>query len=191
MKNYNKFNILSLASMSQLLAAVLLVCSFSAHATAPRITAQMFGEERHAEIVAYQSASSSAKSESALTLEIVAEAFKSLGKAPVVDVLPSKQLASYALFNNEAVALIGSPQDLAAKDKKQFNVVTFYLSAGGDEPVVLIFSKAHGADLHKAFVAGMQKIIKSGRYLEIIEKTRGKLPSDYVRRIKHLNPGWK
>jgi hypothetical protein len=191
MKNYNKIKELSIFCMAQLLAAVLLVCSFSANATAPRITAQMFGEEKKADIVAYQSASSSAKSEAALTLEIVTEAFKSVDKMPVVDVLPSKQLASYALFNNEAVALIGSPQDLSAKDKKQFSIVTFYLSAAVDTPVVLIFSNAHGADLHKAFVAGMQKIIKSGKYLEVIEKTRGKLPADYVSRVKHLNPGWK
>jgi hypothetical protein len=191
MKNNIIFNRLSLVCAGRLLTALLLLCSFNAHATAPRITAQMFGEERHADIVAYQSASQAAKSDTALTLEIVTEAFKSVDKAPIVDVLPSKQLAGYSLFNNEVAALIGSPQDLQAKDKKQFSVIPFYLNATGDEPVVLIFSNERGADLHKAFVAGMQKIIKSGKYLAIVEKTRGKLSADYVGRIKHLNPSWK
>ncbi|MCX7192338.1 MAG: hypothetical protein NTY60_01710 [Proteobacteria bacterium] len=181
MKNYNNRTIVRLSAL------FLLACTFGAQATAPRITAQLFGEERKADIVAYQSAMPEAQSDSALAVQIVTEAFKAAGKTPVVDVLPSKQLATYALFNNDAVALIGSPQDLAVKDKKQYNVVTFYLGAAGD--VVLIF--AHGTGLHKAFVAGMQKIIKSGKYLEIIEKSRGKLPADYVKRIKRLNPGWK
>lgn len=193
MKNYNNFPYSALGGMTRLVAIVLLVCSFSANATAPRITAQLFGEERKTEIVAYQSAPSEAapKSDSGLTVEIVTAAFKAAGKTPAVDVLPSKQLATYALFNNEAVALIGSPQDLAGKDKKQYRVVTFYLRGAGDEPVVLIFSNLRGKELHKAFVDGLQKIFKSGKYVEIVEKSRGKLPADYVIRLKRQNPGWK
>ena len=172
-----------------LTALLLLACSFSAFATAPRITAKMFGEERKADIVAYQSAD--AKSDSALTVEIVKAAFSAAGKTPVLDVLPSRQLAAYELFSSDALALIGSPEDLAAKDSKQYSVVTFYFSAQGDEPVALIFSHARGGALKKAFIDGMQKLLKSGKYLEIIEKSRGKLPADYISRIKRQNPGWK
>lgn len=191
MKNYNHFSYLAWGGMTRLLAIMLLVCSSSANATAPRITAQLFGEEKKVDIVAYQSASSdaAANSENALTVEIVTQAFKAAGKTPTVDVLPSKQLATYTLFNNEAVALMGSSQDLAEKDKSQYRVVTFYLRA--DEPVELIFSNARGKELHKAFVVGLQKILKSGKYLEILEKYHVKVPADYIGRLKRQNPGWK
>lgn len=193
MKNYNHFSYSAWGGMTRLLAIMLLVCSSSANATAPRITAELFGEEKKVDIVAYQSASSdaAANSEKALTVEIVTQAFKAAGKTPTVDVLPSKQLATYALFNNDAAGLIGSHQDLAAKDKNQYRVVTFYMKLAGDEPVALIFSNVRGRELHKAFVEGMQKILKNGKYLQIVEKHRGKLPADYVSRLKRQNPGWK
>lgn len=193
MKNYNHFSYSAWGGMTRLLAIALLVCSFSANATAPRITAELFGEERKSDIVAYESAPSEAahKSESALTVEIATAAFKAAGKTPTLDVLPSKQLATYALFNNDAAGLIGSPQDLAARDRSQYRVVTFYLTGAGDEPVALIFSNAQGKGWHKAFVDGMQKILKNGKYLQIVEKHRGKLPTDYVSRLKRQNPGWK
>jgi len=175
--------------IARLSALLLLACSFGVQATAPRITAQLFGEERKADIVAYQSTGMDSRSETALMVQLVTEAFKSVGKTPVVDVLPSKQLATYALFNNDVVALIGIEQDVSRQDKKQYNVVTFYLK--GDEAVALIFSKVRGADLHKAFVGGMHKILKNGRYQELIVLSGDKLPADYVSRIKRMNPGWK
>jgi len=178
-------------TLARLSALLLFACSFSAQATAPRITAQLFGDEQKADIVAYQSASADAKSETELTLALVTEAFKASGKTPIIDVLPSQQLATYALFNNEAVALMGSAQDLAGQDKKKYSAVAFYLRGTGDEPVVLIFSNARGKELYKAFVAGMKKILKSGKYLQRVEKSRGKLPADYVGRVQRLNPNWK
>jgi ABC-type amino acid transport substrate-binding protein len=177
-----------------------LLCSCGAQAaTAPRITGQMFGEEKKADIVGYQALpmDASAKSESALAMEIVTEAFKAAGKTPTVDLLPSKQLAKYALLNNNVVALLGSPQDLTEQEKNQYRVVTFFLkgSAPGEESVSLIFSKknARGDEWHQAFNEGLQKILKNGKYLEILEKDRGKgqVPSDYVNRLKRHNPGWK
>lgn len=184
-------------SMARLLAMFCLVCSWSAEATAPRIAPQLFGEEKKADIVGYRFAplESAAKSDGELMLEIVAEAFKAAGKSPVVDVLPSKQLAKYALLNNDAVALMGSSQDLTAKEKNQYRVVTFYLRDGssGEEPVALIFSKARGNELQLAFNEGLQKIIKSGKYLEILKKYRGKeqVAADYLNRLKRHNPSWK
>jgi hypothetical protein len=186
-------------SMARLLAVFCLFCSWNAQATAPRITSQMFGEEKKADIVGYQLVplAPAAKSDGELAVEIVKEAFKAAGKAPVVDVLPSKQLATYALFSNDAVALMGTQQDLAAKEKNQYLVVTFYLKgiAPAEEQVSLIFSKknARGNELQLAFNEGLQKIIKSGKYLEILEKYHGKgnVPADYASRLKHHNPGWK
>ena len=199
MKNYQDFSRSVCVGMARLLAISCLVCSWSAQATAPRIAPQLFGEEKKADIVGYPFAPLEAsKSDGELPVgtlaeEIVTEAFKAAGKAPVVDVLPSKQLAKYALFNNDAVALIGSLQDLAAKEKNQYRVVTFYLRAPADEPISLIFSNVRGRDLHKAFNEGLQKIIKSGKYLEILEKYQGKghVPADYVSRLKRHNPSWK
>lgn len=183
-----------------LLAIFCLVCAWSAEATAPRITPKMFGEEKNADIVGYQLAASSevaAKPMGELVLAIVTEAFKAAGKTPTVDVLPSRQLASYALTNNEALALIGSLQDLTAKDKDQYSVVTFYLKgeATGEEPVALIFGKKneHANELYVAFNEGMQKIIENGKYLEILEKYHGQghVPADYAKRLKRQNPSWK
>lgn len=177
-------------SVARLSAWLFLVCAWSAHATAPRITAQLFGEERKADIVAYQSVPAEA-AEHELAVEIVKEAFKAAGKKPILDVLPSKQLATYALTNHDVVGLLGSPQDWAGKDKKQYGIVVFYLKSRADEPVGLVFSQAHGKTLQKSFIEGMQKLIKSGKYLQMVEKFRGKLPADYVVRLKLQNPGWK
>jgi hypothetical protein len=194
MKHYTDFSCFTGGSMARLLFVFCLIFSWSAQATAPRITPQLFGEEQKADIVGYQFAEpldAAARSESAQQVEIVTEAFKAAGKTPAVDVLPSKQLATYALFNNDAAALMGSVHDLAAKDTNQYRVVAFYLK--GDEPVSLIFSKKHarGNELYQAFSEGLQKIIKSGKYLEIMEKYHTRMPADYARRLKRHNPGWK
>ena len=199
MRHYANFSCFTGGNMARLLAMFFLVCSCSAQATAPRITAQLFGEEKKADIVGYQFSpvDAAARSDSALAVEIVTEAFKAAGKAPVVDVLPSKELAKYALLNNDAVALIGGSQDLTAKEKNQYHMITFYFRgiAPGEEPVFLIFSKknARGKELQPAFNEGLQKIIKSGKYLELMEKYHGKdkVPADYASRLKRHNPGWK
>lgn len=187
MKNYNDDS--CSGGIARLSALLFLVISFSAHATAPRITAQLFGEEQKVDIVAYQPASPEVSPETALAVEIVTQAFYAAGKTPVVDVLPSKQLAIYALLNNEAAGLIGRPGDMPAKGT--YRMVTFYLGGVASQPVCLIFSNARGRALHNAFVEGVQKILKNGRYLEILEEHHVKVPADYVSRLKRLNPGWK
>ncbi|MDD5268059.1 MAG: hypothetical protein PHO08_13180 [Methylococcales bacterium] len=201
MKHYKNpaFSCPAWAGMVRLLTLFCLVCSWNAQATAPRITSQMFGEEKKADIVGYQLAplDAAAKQDGELAVQIVMEAFKAAGKTPLVDVLPSKELARYALFNNDAVALIGSPQDLTAKEKNQYHLITFYLRGipPGEEPVSLIFAKKNprGKELQSAFKEGLQKIIKSGKYLELLEKYYGKanVPADYPSRLKRHNPGWK
>ncbi|GAB5604849.1 hypothetical protein TK5_09280 [Sideroxyarcus sp. TK5] len=175
-----------------------LVCSWSAQATAPRIAPQMFGEEKKADIVGFQFSpkEAAAKSENALLLDIVTVAFKAAGQAPVLDVLPAKQLATYALQNDEAAALMGSLADLPAKERGKYRAVTFYLGSKttGNKAVALIFSKtARGNALHRAFSAGLRDIIRSGKYLEILETYHGKgqVPADYAARLKRQNPGWK
>lgn len=173
----------------QFLVIFLLSCSFSAYATAPRITAQLFGEERQSDIVSYQPAG--AHADNLLVLEIVNEAFKAVGKSPVVDVLPSKQLAVYTFFNNDVAGLIGNQDDLAGKVKKQYRMVTFYLAGVDEQPVALIFSNQRGLALHKAFVNGMQNIISSGKYQQLFEKYHDKLPAGFILRLKRQNPGWK
>jgi len=47
------------------------------------------------------------------------------------------------------------------------------------------------AELQPAFNEGLQKIIKSGKYLEILEKYHSKAPADYAGRLKRHNPSWK
>lgn len=191
MKNYKGLVYPVWSRAARLLAILLLVCPVGAHATAPRITSELFGEEKKADIAAYQVSVPDAegKVEGALVLEIVTRAFKAAGKTPVVDVLPSRQLAIYALFNNDVQALVGSPQDLVVKEKTPHRMVAFYLRADG--PVVLIFSNRRGRELHKAFVDGMHKILRSGEYLEILEKYHISPGADYMTRLKRQNPDWK
>lgn len=182
----------------RLLAMSCLVFSWGAEATAPRIAPGLFGEARKADIVGYQfsPSESAARVDADVAAELVTEAFKAADKMLTVDVLPSKQLAKYALFNNEAVALIGSSQDLSAKERNQYRVATFYLrGVAPEEPVSLIFSKknARGNELYRAFGEGLQKIVKNGKYLEVMEKHYGKgyVTTDYLARLKHHNPALK
>jgi hypothetical protein len=184
--------------MASLLAMFFLAFSGSAHATAPRITPELFGEATKADIVGYQFAppDAAATSDGELAVKIVTAAFKAAGKKPTLEVLPSKQLATYALLNNDAVAMIGSPQDLPEKERKRYRAVTFYLRgiAPAEEPVSLIFSKnARENEWYQAFNKGLRKIIKSGAYLEILEKHHGKRDgeADYFDRLKRHKLGWK
>lgn len=179
--------------IARLITASLLLCSWNAQATAPRVAPQMFGEEQKADVVGYQTAQPGvAGSDGKLLMHIVVEAFKAAGSKPVVDMLPSRQLAKYALQSNDAAALIGSAEDLTDSERGQYRVVTFYLRETG-KPVLLIFSKERGIELHLAFNKGLRKILQSGRYLEILEQHHGKgqAPADYATRIQRLNPGWK
>lgn len=177
--------------MARLMALFFLVCSCSANATAPRITADLFGEERKADIVAYQLApfDAPAKADTALAVDIVMAAYEAAGKTPALDVLPSKHLALYALTSNESLVLLGSVQDLSVQNRKQYSVITFFFR--GDVPVSLIFSKTHGKELHTAFNLGLQKIIATGKYQEILEKHQIKSIAEHVRRVKLQNTGWK
>lgn len=177
---------------------ICLIGPWPAEATAPRVTAQLFGEAKPvAEIVSYQGSplNPTSKQDEQLTMELITEAFKTVGKTPTVDILPSKQLATYALFNNEVLGLVGSPRDLTEKQTKQYRLTAFLLvGTGADEEVVaLIVGIPRGAELSQAFNTGLQAIIKNGKYLEILEKYRGKgqVSADYFSRLKSHNPNWK
>jgi hypothetical protein len=169
-----------------------------AQATAPRITPQLFGEAKKADIVGYQFApfDAAAMSDGEVAVNIVMEAFKAAGKTPALEVLPAKQLATYALFNNDAVAIIGSLHDLPEKERKRYRAVTFYLrgNASTEEPISLIFSKSSREnEWYLSFNKGLRKIITSGKYLEIMEKYDAKreVSADYFNSLKRHNPGWK
>lgn len=185
--------------MSSLMLMCCLFFSWSAEATAPRIAPTLFGEERKAEVVSYQSgaADAAARSEHALTVELVTEAFAAAGKTLAVDVLPSRQLAKYALVNGDAAALIGGQQDLTTQETNDYRVVAFYVhgTAANEKAVSLIVSKKHtrGNELHQAFSEGLQKIVRSGKYQEILEKHLGKehVPAGYFNRLKRYNPSLK
>jgi len=203
MNNSKVFDLAStslICMMRLLLMLSLIMCSWSVGATAPRVTAQMLGEEKKVDIVGYQSIPLNATandSDGKLSLEIVAEAFKASGKTPIVDVLPSKELAKYALLNNGAAALIGSPGDLNAKEKNQYDIITFYLIPieSGGQQFSMIFRKmdVHAKELKNAFSNGLKNIIKTGKYLELVEKYhgKGKISTDYANRLKQYNPSWK
>lgn len=197
MKNYTIREFGSTAI--HLLTLLCLLCSLNAQATAPRIVPKLFGEERRADIVGYQAApqEASTRAESALIAQLVSEAFVAAGKPQAVDVLPSRQLAKYALLNKDAQAMIGGPRDIAASEQEQYRQAIFYFgfASAGDDAAVLILSAKNprATELLQAFNAGLQKLIKSGKYLELLEQHygKGKVPADYFSRLKHLNPGLK
>jgi hypothetical protein len=186
-------------SVIGLLAVLFLLCSVSAQATAPRVAPKLFGDEKPADIVGYQfvGTDSAARPISEFAIALVTEAYKAVGKAPVIDVLPSKQLATYALTNNDAAVLIGTPQDVSAKEQKQYRTVVFYIhgTAPGETLVALIFGnkKVESKALYSAFNEGMKKLIKSGRYLAILSDLNGKgsVPANALTRLKSHNPSWK
>lgn len=185
------------SAIGRRLAVLCLLAAGAAEATAPRITPQLFAD-RPADIVAYQLApiDAAARADGELAEKLVIAAFKAAELTPTLDTLPARQLAKYALLNNEAVALIGSPQDLSEPERKQYRMVTFLLrdTTPGEPAVALIFSKdKREAKWYRAFNEGLQKIIGNGTYLDIIKPYRAKdgLPADYFKRLKRHNPDWK
>lgn len=184
---------------ASLLLMLGLFISYGAQATAPRIAPQLFGEEKAVDVVAYQvgSADAATKNENLLTIDLLIAAFAAAGKQPVVDVLPSRQLAVYKLARHEVAALVGEHQDLTEQERSRYRVITFHVRTREAEevPVALFFSKKHarGAELHQAFNAGLGKIIANGTYLKVLEKYQGKgnVPAGYLNRLKRYNPGQK
>lgn len=180
-------------------AAIALTGAWTVEATAPRISAGMFGEEKKADILQYRLSilGTSIESEQKLLTGIVAEIFKAGGKSPVMDVQPARQLAKYSLFNGEVAALIGSPKDFNNKEKKRYHIVIFYLSGAktNGAEVAMIFSKTHPSanNLHSVFESSIQQLIASGKYLEILETHYGKgsITSEYFDSLRQRNPNWK
>jgi hypothetical protein len=108
-----------------------LLCSWNVNATAPRIGPQLF-DERKADIVAYETTPliTTTQADGGLAIAILSAAFNAAGQTLVIDILPAKPLAKYALLNNEVLAMIGDAQDLSAQEKNQVLAEAFYLKIG-------------------------------------------------------------
>jgi hypothetical protein len=201
MNKSNRMNHYRFASgnLASLLALCLLLFAWGAEATAPRVAPKMFGEERQVDVVGYYSDQNSppAETEGKLTADLLGAAFQAGGMQPYIDVLPSKQLAKYEFVVNQVPVLICAEGDLTAKEMRRYRTVTYFLRdvAHGKNPVSLVFDlkNPRGDKLYKAFDNGLQKIIKNGSYLEVMQKHLGKeaVPSGYLDHLKRQNPGWK
>ncbi len=166
------------------LACLCLVLPLQALATAPRISAEMFGAEKRQDIAAYLVD----QQEMDLMAEIVAEAFRPSGLSPSVDAMPSRQLARYALSSGDAPVLMGTAQDLPKKG--DYRKIGFYIRPSG-EAVFLIFGHGGRADrFYDAFESGLRRMLKSGKYAEILGKHL-KAHGDAAERVERLNPQWK
>lgn len=179
-----------------LLALFFLVFSLNAQATAPRIAAQLFGEETRADIVGYQAYEPVEKADAQLAVQIVNAAFAAVGKTQSVDLLPSRQLAKYALTNGDALALMVRGGDMRPAELASYHVVTFYLTgvAGKEDVISLIINKNKlGGELRRAFDQGLGKLIRSGKYQELLEVQYGKgqVPAGYFIRLKQHNSALK
>lgn len=176
--------------MLSLFGVLCLFAAGSVQATAPRIAAQMFGVESKADIAAYpfvQITDSSSKAEEELLLELVRAAYKAAGQEVVIDVMPSRQLAQYALQNGDVAALLGTNQDSAAKT----HAIVFFIRENNEQPVSLIFNiKSEQANKrYKAFANGLNKIISDGQYAHIFSLYCGKdaTAAEMIKHIKSLN----
>ncbi|MDD2777046.1 MAG: hypothetical protein PHU06_13925 [Gallionella sp.] len=187
----------TLGSLAHLLAFSLMLFTWSAEATAPRIAAKMLGEERHVDVVGYYSSSQNtpaAEIEGKLTADLLSAAFQAGGMQPEIDVLPSKQLAKYEFVVNQVPVLICAEGDLTAKEMKRYRLVTYFLSdvANGNNPISLAFDlkNPRGDKLYKAFDKGLQKIISNGKYRELMQKHLGKdaVSANYFSRLQRQNP---
>lgn len=180
-----------------LLALCWLMAAGHAHATAPRVTPKLFGEERRTDIVGYQLGPQQAADERVLAANIVTQAFEAAGMTLTVDVLPSRQLARYALLSGDALALIGNRRDVAGDEQEAYRQVPFFVSpvAVAAEPQLLILDarSERTPELILAFNEGLQRLINSGKYLLLLERHygKGRVPSDYFTRLKRLNPALK
>jgi ABC-type amino acid transport substrate-binding protein len=266
-----------------LLGLFSLLCVESVQATAPRIAAHLF-DERKADIVSYEITPlvTATQTDGGLAIAILSAAFNASGEKLIIDILPAKPLAKYALLNNEVVAMIGTNQDLSAKEKTQVLSEVFYLQIGryfyfkphhpaglpwqskltdlkglkygglygseqtlyqnagiamqeGDvrslfeklhsqeldfigvpdlvgefwlnkaypqeqqdfaslnviaweQPLAIFFAKNNprSRELHKAFVTGLEKILKNGQYQQLLAKAYGKQPhpADYAAQLQ-------
>lgn len=275
---------LNLHNISRLLITLCLFWSYGCYATAPRIAPQMFGEERKADIIAYEIPPlvTGTQTDGGLAIAILSAAFNASGQKLIIDIVPAKPLAKYALLNDEVVAMIGESPDISAKEKNQFLSEAFYLKIGRhfyfkpnwksvfpwqgslsdlkglrygglsgseqldykaagiqaqesdmrglfeklrnqeldfigvpdlmaelwinkvypqqpqdfvsingiawDQPLYILFAKNNprSQNLHKAFVVGLDKIIKNGKYQEALEKVYGRqqVPADFISRLQ-------
>lgn len=282
---------LTLLNIRRLLGVACLFFAYSAQATAPRIAPQMFGEERKADIIAYEISPlvTTSQTDGGVAIAILSAAFNATGQKLLIDIVPAKPLAKYALLNNEVVAMIGDNQDISEKEKNQVIAEAFYLKRGqhfyfkphwknafpwqgklsdlkglrygefygaeqtsyknagilvqeGDvrslfeklyrqeldfigvpdlmaefwinkaypnqkqdfvnvngivweQPLYIFFAKnnSRSRELHKAFVSGLNKILKNGKYQEALEKVYGKerVPTDFVTRLQSYRSNFK
>ncbi len=97
-----------------------------------RVAPQMFGEEKAADVVAYEMAplAGAALPDKGLAVAIVAAAFQAAAKDVAIDVLPAKPLAKYSLLNSEAAAMVGELRDLSEQEKATVTPEAFYVSTG-------------------------------------------------------------
>ena len=176
-------------SIFRAIPLLFLLLSFAAGATAPRISAQMFGVEKKDDIAAYSSSGSGRDVE--MLTELVMAAFAEKGLTPVLDVMPSRQLARYALSSGDSPSLVGLQDDIPVKGN--YRTVVFYLRGKEGEAELLIFSREgrRADELYRAFNSGLQAILKNGKYRKIVEKHHGRLPENFELKLKGLNPGWK
>lgn len=171
----------------------------SAMATAPRVAQPLFGTDSQADVVGHQaiSAGSRTKAEEKLIITLVTESFQAGGMLPVIDLLPSKQLAHYEFIVNEVPALIIEEHDMPAQHMEWSHKVVFYVKGGADgaDAVSVIFSKKNprARELHRVFDKGLRAIIENGRYVEVVKQYPGIEggQAGMLGRLKHLNPGWK
>jgi len=137
----------------------------AANAVAPRITQDMFGQEVSADILTYDSVEANEKRALEIGVEIVKKAFDAENITMNIGVVPSKQLAIYALFNGDVRALIGMQRDLEPLDKSLYFRSVFYVHnvSGRNVLLVIYFDKnvQEAEKLFSDFNKGLEKIIDS------------------------------
>lgn len=165
-----------------------------ANAVAPRITQDMFGQEVSADILAYESIETNDSQVTDITVEIVKQAFAIEETLLNIDVVPSTQLAIYALFNGDVLALIGNESDLTAFDKSQYFCSVFYIHDNATQkiPFALYIDKnaPNAEKLFTSFEQGLLKLLENQTYSDIIQSKSGKVePINYKELLNEYHQG--
>jgi len=137
--------------------------SIAAYAVAPRISQDMFGQEINSDILAYDSTNSNDRHHTEVAVQIAKQAFAIEQITLSIDIVPSKQLAIYALFNGDVRALIGKKSDLTSLDQSDYFNSVFYIYDDGTTkiPIALYINK-NAQDAEKMF-SSFNETIKSTR----------------------------
>lgn len=163
-------------------------------ATAPRFAPDWFilDEGSKPLIVAYEySPYRTVSTENkGIHMEIVMAAFKAAQVDVDVEIQPVKDLVRYALFQENALAVIGENWNFSKEEQRNLVSIPFAFIEKTENDVLsfIIFNRRHqeGKSMADLFLEGFKKILKNGNYRDLFERsdTGRSIPRSYFKRLE-------